>query len=1123
MSSHERYEIIETIGRGDFATVSSARDLELGREVAIKQIHPQFLTDPQQLERYWQEAQLLASLEHPHIMTIYDVVRERGWLILERMQGNLAEMLGGNPVDLKDLRLTLNYTLNALQFMHEHGIVHGDIKPTNLMVDRNHRVKLGDFGIARRLQGDDGSVIKGTTKYIAPEVLSDQFGTVGPHSDLYSLGFTAYELMCGEYFKELFPGLNMYGRDQQIAWMMWHSTVDQHLPEIGRVLEGVPGDLTHVIHKLTQKDPTRRYQTAEDVLADLNMDGEAPPTEPSPEELAASEDAVIKAQRRRSLSIAALACSVVLCIGMAFFPSGQQSAPPSPPPVVRPTEGQIVKIELPEQRFFLQSANHGSSPHRISLNADLDRIFVNDVRATLEDLAVGDTLTIAYLKRGDDEFSELFVTRQLSVELTGVLVEVHARTKSLRVLATGETSPLDLILSEAATIRLNGASAKAGRKFELAHLKPQDRVTVQYIAAGDQRKAIAIEALRTINVNGFLMTATNGEITLRIGPRWDAPEARELPLVVGSDCPITLNGETTENGRPLALHDLREKDSISIQYDAVVHRIEAFRDVMEIGTLTTINYGKQTFDIETADGTAATFRTDTRCRILIDGEDSPVDFYYLRLGDRLTVQRRSPDPAVRDALLISVEPQPDDRTWVVVIGHDDYDNPRLPKLAFAAADAQSIHQAMRIQYRVPISQMLVEHNATLVKLENSIPQFLERVSPGSQLIVYFVGHGHIDKKQQGFLAPQGFTERRIESSALSLRWLIGKMESCNAAEKVLLLDTTHQSEDRLPDRYPSSRELAEAAKPNPNRPVSTSVTVIASCQTGQHGLPNAAATQGMFGAATAAAFHGKADSNKDHRIDVGELYVFLQNRLASESTADARQTPHLFVPDATPPRMTDKAKLAITETLGYLRGRYNPDVELQAALAQSLAPNQPEPLLALGLVQLKHDRTLGAARTFNKVHSQFPDSLIANHALSWLSFRRGDARDGVKLLEQLVRSIPVDRNAIEQSYADHVLDFSGRLISYSRYAAPADKRLTPDDCKKLFDAIQGLDEALVDHYRDGHTEVASIHKALQEQIAATSIPDKKATLQRDLTRLTKYIESFDFGIVQQLMRAGLDR
>ena len=157
---------------------------------------------------------------------------------------------------MKDLRLTLNYTLQALQVMHNHGILHGDVKPSNLLVDRNQRVKLGDFGIARRVAGE-GSVVKGTTKYIAPEVVSDQFGPVGPHSDLYSLGFSAYELMCGEHFETLFPGMNMYGRDRQMAWMMWHSAFDRRLPEVSRVLDGVPPDLAFIIQKMTEKDPAK--------------------------------------------------------------------------------------------------------------------------------------------------------------------------------------------------------------------------------------------------------------------------------------------------------------------------------------------------------------------------------------------------------------------------------------------------------------------------------------------------------------------------------------------------------------------------------------------------------------------------------------------------------------------------------------------------------------------------------------------------------------------------------------------------------------------------------------------------------------------------------------------------
>ena len=93
----DRYEILDTIATGEFATVSRARDRDLGREVAVKQIHAQYLADPRQLARYWQEAQLLASLQHPNILTIYDVVRPRGWLILELMRSSLKPQAEGEP------------------------------------------------------------------------------------------------------------------------------------------------------------------------------------------------------------------------------------------------------------------------------------------------------------------------------------------------------------------------------------------------------------------------------------------------------------------------------------------------------------------------------------------------------------------------------------------------------------------------------------------------------------------------------------------------------------------------------------------------------------------------------------------------------------------------------------------------------------------------------------------------------------------------------------------------------------------------------------------------------------------------------------------------------------------
>ena len=183
-----RYEILDTIATGDFGTVYRARDRDLGREVAVKQIHPQFLNNERQLARYWQEAQLLATLQHPHIVTIYDIVRPRGWLILELMRGNLQQSAKGEPLDLDFLRRAMIGCLGALDFLHRNGVIHGDVKPTNMLVDAQGRVKLGDFGLARRASNEEGSLLKGTTKYMAPELISNQFGPVGPASDLYSLG-----------------------------------------------------------------------------------------------------------------------------------------------------------------------------------------------------------------------------------------------------------------------------------------------------------------------------------------------------------------------------------------------------------------------------------------------------------------------------------------------------------------------------------------------------------------------------------------------------------------------------------------------------------------------------------------------------------------------------------------------------------------------------------------------------------------------------------------------------------------------------------------------------------------------------------------------------------------------
>ena len=107
------------------------------------------------------------------------------------MKGNLKQVYGKRPMPIAEVRETLLQAARGLDCLHTQGIIHGDIKPANLMLSRQDVVKLGDFGLARRANDDEGSLLKGTTKYMAPELVSEDFGDVGPASDLYSLGFSA--------------------------------------------------------------------------------------------------------------------------------------------------------------------------------------------------------------------------------------------------------------------------------------------------------------------------------------------------------------------------------------------------------------------------------------------------------------------------------------------------------------------------------------------------------------------------------------------------------------------------------------------------------------------------------------------------------------------------------------------------------------------------------------------------------------------------------------------------------------------------------------------------------------------------------------------------------------------
>ena len=204
-----RYELEEVVGHGGMSSVYRAHDSLLERYVALKILHEQYNEDDDFVERFKREARSVAQLQHPSIVTVIDRGEEEGrqYIVFEYIDGeNLKEFVvrKGRLEVREALEIAIDIA-RALAFAHEHGLIHRDVKPQNVLLNGDGRAKVTDFGIARSLDVDSGvtqtGTVLGTSNYIAPEQASGR--PVDVHTDVYSLGVVLYELLTGDV---PFPG-----------------------------------------------------------------------------------------------------------------------------------------------------------------------------------------------------------------------------------------------------------------------------------------------------------------------------------------------------------------------------------------------------------------------------------------------------------------------------------------------------------------------------------------------------------------------------------------------------------------------------------------------------------------------------------------------------------------------------------------------------------------------------------------------------------------------------------------------------------------------------------------------------------------------------------------------------
>jgi serine/threonine-protein kinase len=274
-----RYRIVRKLGTGGMANVYLAEDEVLGRRVAIKILNDRHAGDDQFVERFRREAKNAASLSHPNIVSIYDRGEAEGtyYIAMEYLDGrSLKELIvarGPAPV-----QISIDYArqiLAAIRFAHRHGIVHRDIKPHNVLVDAEGRLKVTDFGIARAgtsQMTEAGSII-GTAQYLSPEQAKG--APVDQTSDLYSVGVVLYELL---------TGVVPFSGDTPVEIAMKHLSSPPEAPSMKRA--EIPRELDMIVLRALAKDPSDRYQSAEEMDADLKRVARGDAVSPATEEAA---------------------------------------------------------------------------------------------------------------------------------------------------------------------------------------------------------------------------------------------------------------------------------------------------------------------------------------------------------------------------------------------------------------------------------------------------------------------------------------------------------------------------------------------------------------------------------------------------------------------------------------------------------------------------------------------------------------------------------------------------------------------------------------------------------------------------------------------------------------------
>jgi len=250
-----QYEIHDQIGAGGMATVFRATQRSIGREVALKVISQPGVRHQEQVDRFLREVEIIANLQHPHILPIYDFGEQDGYLYVVMGYlgaGTLADRMKLGSIELDEAARFVRQISSALEYAHSRGIIHRDIKPTNVLLDAQGNAYVVDFGLAKATETESkltGTSIVGTPHYMAPEMIEPE--SITTSVDIYALGITLFEMLAGEV---------PFNQKNPLAMMMAHA--QQPVPNILDKRSDLPPEIQSILETAMGKTPDQRYRTS---------------------------------------------------------------------------------------------------------------------------------------------------------------------------------------------------------------------------------------------------------------------------------------------------------------------------------------------------------------------------------------------------------------------------------------------------------------------------------------------------------------------------------------------------------------------------------------------------------------------------------------------------------------------------------------------------------------------------------------------------------------------------------------------------------------------------------------------------------------------------------------------